>query len=352
MKKVNFMWLLVSFCMTGVFFSACSDDDDDNPVIDPVVVNHQSAYILNEGSYDGNNAGFSVYQTDTKTVSGDIFYSANSTKLGDTGQDLIINKDYLFVSVYGSSYIAKTDMTGALVKSYNFSESEGLPRYLETDGTYIYVSLYSGRVAKFDAETFTFVDTVSVGMNPEQMAILNNQLIVANSGWGAGKTLSVIDLSTFTLTKTIEVGVNPNYLQVCDGKLFVLCFNDYSTYLLQQVDVESGTVTTVGNATKFTQYEGKLYCVNSVTDWATYATTNSFFTYDVATGTTSGSFLPESTLTSETIYCIAVCPVNGDIYLSTTDYVTNGTVYRFSNEGEQLDVIDAGGINPSKVIFY
>lgn len=47
-------------------------------------------YILNEGSYQKNNAGITYYDPDKRNnVIDDIFYKQNEAKLGDTGQDMI-----------------------------------------------------------------------------------------------------------------------------------------------------------------------------------------------------------------------------------------------------------------------
>ena len=43
----------------GMSFTACSDDDDDdNPIIDPV---DYPAYILNEGAWEANKANISRF---------------------------------------------------------------------------------------------------------------------------------------------------------------------------------------------------------------------------------------------------------------------------------------------------
>ena len=81
-----------------------------------------------------------------------------------------------------------------------------------------------------------------------------------------------------------------------------------------------------------------------------------FFSYNIRTGQMDQtSFLkdiPEELKTS-TIYMIAVDDeYNGDIYISTTDYKTNGTIYRFKKDGTFVEKFDAGGISPNSAVFF
>ena len=92
-------------------------------------------------------------------------------------------------------------------------------RYIAFDGGYAYVSSYAGAVefdpeyrrgyvAKIDTVTMQVVDTCGVGYQPEEMAVVDGRLYVANSGGYMAPdydlTVSVIDLATF---------------EVCPGRL-------------------------------------------------------------------------------------------------------------------------------------
>ena len=43
---------------------------------------------------------------------------------------------------------------------------------------------------------------------------------------------------------------------------------------------------------------------------------------------------------------------NGDIYISTSDFITNGTIYRFKKDGTFIEKFDAGGVNPNSAVFF
>ena len=86
----------------------------------------------------------------------------------------------------------------------------------------------------------------------------------------------------------------------------------------------------------------------------TYNNKNSFFIYNPKVGEVSEtSFLQDapSSFTTATIYLLEVDEETGFIYVGTTDYVTNGTIYQFDKNGKLVQSFDSGGINPSAMIF-
>lgn len=93
MKLRSLFFGTLCMLMLGVSFTSCSDDDDDSKKNDEgskVELPENRVYILNEGSYQKNNAGITYYDPDKRNnVIDDIFYKQNEAKLGDTGQDMI-----------------------------------------------------------------------------------------------------------------------------------------------------------------------------------------------------------------------------------------------------------------------
>lgn len=242
-------------------------------------------FVLCEGLWQQNNAEVSAYNSRSKACIDDYYYRQNGQYLGDTGQDILCHDGFLYVSVSGSSYIAKLDLQGREVVRRAILPEEGQPRYLAAEGDYIYVTLYSGRVAKLKASNLDLVGYASVGKNPEGVVIYKDRLLVANSGWGSDSTLTVIDIETFTPQNTIAVEYNPQQLVVSGDSVYLLAYGkDYNT-TLQSVDVARGTARTITNATHAVAYGDMLYLCNSVTDYTTNKTVNTFFTYDVATAT-------------------------------------------------------------------
>ena len=356
MKKVFSVVLYA--CLVGFVFISCE------PVMggdEELVVSNPDVFILCEGMYEANNADISVYNSIEKLCAGEYYLKQNGQYLGDTGQDILYHDGYLYVSVYGSSYLAKLSLNGRELQRYGFSAEEGQPRYLAAHGDHIYVTLYSGKVAKMRTSDLDVVAYASVGKNPEGIVVYENHLLVANSGWGYDNTVSVIDLATFQLVKTITVEWNPQQFVVSGDSVYLLANGQYDEnwncdYPVQHVDVASSTVRTIAYAAKAVAYDGTLYLCNSVTDWNTYVTTNTFFTYDVATATIhEGLFLQGDVneLASNSVYMMEVNPANGELYigLAGNKFVSSGMIHRISRDGHLIHRFDVRGANPNQAAF-
>ena len=353
------VWCMLAIALA---FTACSKDDDPKPNDDgtKLTLPASRVFILNEGTSKDNLAGITFYAPNGDgSFIADIYREQNKGKgLGNIGQDMILYEGNIYVSVYGSGLLLKLNTAGVEQKRLSFSKEDGQPRNLLALDGKIYVTLYSGKVAKIDAETLTIEGYAKVGANPEGIAYANGYLCVANSGWGKDNTVTIIDARSMLVTNTITVATNPEKVIVSENQFFVQgyggAFPNY-TYPVQRVDISTGAVETIARATNFCEYRGTIYMVYSDTDWKTYKTTNTFSSYDVRTGTlNSSNFLnnmPDA-LGSTSVYMMEVNPNNGDIYIGTSDYKTNGDIYRFDRNGKLIEKFSSGGINPNNAVFF
>ena len=357
MKKVYRSALCA--CIAGLMLASCEPVDlggSSTPT-----VSNPDVFILCEGLYQANNADITAYKSDSMVYMGEYYLRQNGQYLGDTGQDILYHDGHLYVSVYGSSYIAKLDLEGRELTRHAFSAAEGQPRYLTAEGEYLYVTLYSGQVAKMKASDLSVVDYAPVGMNPEDIVVHKNQLLVANSGWGYDNTVSIIDMDSFKPTATITVEWNPQQFVIVGDSVYLLANGLYDEnwncdYPVQSINVTERTARTITNATHAVGHEGTLYLCNSVTDWATYETTNEFFTYDVSTSVVDRTtFLQGDTeeVTTNSVYMMELNPTNGDIYigLSGNKFVSSGMVHHYGTDGNLIHRFDAQGANPSQAAF-
>ena len=346
-------------CVAGLVLASCEPEApyqrDDSVVAKPDV------FILCEGLWGANNADITAYRSDSLLCTGEYYLKQNGQYLGDTGQDILYHKDHLYVSVSGSSYLSKLNLEGRELARYSFSAEEGQPRYLAADGDYVYVTLYSGRVAKMRTDSLCVVGYAPVGMNPEDVVLYKGQLLVANSGWGYDNTVTVIDVATFDSIGSITVEWNPQQLVVAGDSVFLLANGQYDAnwncdYPIQSVNVSERTARTIGNATRAVEHEGTLYLCHSKTDWTTYETVNSFFTYDVETATMSNDTFLQGDIeevTSNSVYMMEVNPKNGDLYigLSGDKFVSSGMIHRYNHDGTLIHRFDVQGANPSQAAF-
>ncbi|MBR2199662.1 MAG: hypothetical protein IJ894_02795, partial [Bacteroidales bacterium] len=130
-KFYKFLTLGALTLSISVAFTSCGDDDEDKPepVIEPL---ENTVFILNEGSWKANNSTLDIYHpyAEPPVLEKDVFSAVNGEKIGDTGQDLIAYGGRLYLSVWGSNYLAKLDLQGKVIEKYQFKADEGQPRRL------------------------------------------------------------------------------------------------------------------------------------------------------------------------------------------------------------------------------
>lgn len=354
MKK--YFWLLACL-IASVTFVACGDDDDPvapvNPDPDVPVVQKTTMFFINEGSYSvPNSASVCQYNPETKKVS---VWEEATEKLGDTPQDMLLVGNMLYITCWGSHGFLVADVTRATDSRF-VELGEEQPRYMAYKAPYLYISCYGGKVIRYNTTSGSKSTLQTSGANLEGAAIVGDMLYVCNShsvdanyNYTYLNTLICIDLKSFTEKGSIETVVNPNYLKEMGGKLYVLGFGDYylNGYMLAEVNVENKTSRDICPATKMCAQNGFVYfCNSATTDWVHYTT--SFGVYDAA----SGEVTMDPSTTSETVYMIAEDPNSHEVYASVTDYVNEGSIYRFNSKKEQLDKFSSLGINPSCAVFY
>lgn len=340
-----------------VSFTACDDEEDDLKKSSNKVI-----YVLNEGSWNNNNASVSAIDPTDGSSYYYQFAAANGRNLGDTGQDILRYGGKIYIAVSGSNTIEVVD--GNSLTSIKTIKPEsgkpGNPRGLAASDGKIYVSLYDGYVAKIDTTSLAFEDSIAVGPNPEEITIANGCLYVAISdGWNSGngypngKYVSKIGLDSFKVASKINVLVNPTEITSDKaGNVFVISMGNYDDIpaTVQKID-KNDSVTVVGRATLMACYENTLYTVN-----APYgAPAIEFISYNTATGVKeSDAFITGSADQIPTNpHSISVNPKNGNIfigsYLTAADYLSNGYVYEYANGAFKARY--NAGVGPRKFVY-
>ena len=340
-------------------FTSCSDDDDDpwDPTKEgsKIEMAETRAFVLNEGSYQKNNAGMMYFDWNSDTsYTSDLFLAQNGIGMGDVGQDILVDNDNLYVILSGSKVIYQLNSVGVVQKTIHVDDQLGDPRYGVIEDGYLYVTCYGGFVAKYTAKDLSFVGSVKVGANPEYIIEEDGKLYCTCSGWGADKRVACIDTKTFAEASYFDVMDNPDRIIEVDDHIFVQGYGADYSYPWGELNVKTGEFKQIGNASAWTAYNGTLYLCNSVTDWSTYATTNYFTSYNVKTGSLNeASFLknaPEE-LMSISVYGMSVNEKTGHLYIMTSDFVNNGTIYHFAADGSYVGKMASTGVSPRKIVF-
>lgn len=370
MKLIKFCYTVLCMLLLSTSFMACSEDEtpDFNDDGSKIELPARRAFIMYEGTWGGNNAGVSFYAPakDASFIS-DIYYTQNGTRMGDLANMMIEHDNNIYVVVSGSKRIVRLNSAGVEQASHSFGNGEGEPRAIDAEDGFVYVTQYGGKVLKLHAQTLEVVATFEGGDNLEGIVENDGKLYVANAYkvGGSGNyiyntEIMVIDAATMKKEKSLTVVENPEDLYEIDDMVYVLSKGNYLEIApaLQVINPRNGEVTYLTDASKVAQsHNGLLYCVCSVYD-ENWQLTNNFFTLNVAdekwqSFVRGDSFLKNApaSFSTDAIYLLEVDKETGDIYVGTSDYITNGTIYRFDAAGNLIETFDAGGINPVSMVF-
>ena len=355
--------ILVSLLLTSVItaiLSSC-DSKSDIPQVDPAI--STGVYVLNEGSYKNNNASLSYYDLTTSIATADIFTVKNNRGLGDTGQDILKYGSKLYIAVYSSSLIevldAATGVSKKTIPMMNATGQPSSPRSFAALNGKVYITLFDGHVAQLDTTSLLIEKTISVGSNPEGIAVANNRLYIANSGGLAAvndSTISIIDPVSFTVTGSIKVVINPSVIKAdAYGDLYVISFGNYGSipYTLQRIQASTTNQVTVipGLKPYNLTIDGDIAYLYSYDYDANWDITNkSYTTYDVKNEKVLKAGFIDGTAISKTPYSIDINPITKDIYIGETDFVNTGKMNVFGQDGS-FKFSFGTGVNPRKTVF-
>src|SRR5690606_15998646 len=186
--------------ITALTFTACKKNDVD-PLPDTTPV-RKGIFVLNEGGFNSNDASLSYYDYDSKTLTDDIFKLENNRGLGAVGNDVKVygSKMYIVMNVSGTVEVVNAK-TAKSIKQVSLKKGDinRQPRYIVFNKNKAFISSFDGTVAVLDTASLEVEKYIAVGRNPDQMAIANGKLYVANSGGldfpNYDNTVSVIDLN-------------------------------------------------------------------------------------------------------------------------------------------------------------
>jgi YVTN family beta-propeller protein len=224
MKKL----LLFSVLICGI--TACSSDDPVTPLpVTPEAV--RGLYILNEGNFQRGNASLSFFVPDSAVMYNNVFQERNGRKLGDVAHSITMYKGLAYIVVNNSHRIEVVDpQTHNVVKTITCPPGSS-PRSIAFDSSGLgYISnLYLNSISVYDDASNTIIDNIPVGPNPEGLLYADGFLYVANSGFGQGNTVSVINISNRSIFSTIHVGDYPTIVKhMRGGTIGVLCMGAYN----------------------------------------------------------------------------------------------------------------------------
>ena len=290
-------------------------------------------FVLNEGGMGSNNATLDFLRISDGNYVTSAFRKMNpseSAGLGDTGNDITIHGDEIWIAVNNSGIV---EVLSAKDETEIAAIAVPTPRCIAFDDRYAYVTSWAGAYAtgSYDGGYYVVTDyknpkgqvyrislstkkvegSVEVGYQPEGIACFNGKLYVANSGgissqlppaYSYDNTVSIIDTESFKLAGTQEVEVNLKQV-FSDGKGTIYVTNlgnfwDVHTALYAFPASDPSHVQRVGEGTIIKEealhvscaflLEDTVYCIGTENefDWSATHKYNvwSVHTEDVSTG--------------------------------------------------------------------
>ncbi len=350
--------IILAFSLIA-FLASCERDKKNNTKDQPTSSSIKGIYILNEGTWGGNNASLTYYDFVTGKTYEDYFEYKTQRKLGDVANDIQIYGSKMYIIVNVSSRIEILDLNGNFIDSIPLKTGNKArePRCIAFNAGKAYVTAFDGTVIKIDTATLKEEASISVGLSPDGICIANNKIYVANSGGkeyatGYDKTVSIIDIATFSEIKKINVVVNPYKLWVNGNDIFLLSRGNYADafYTLQKISALTDEVAIIPNIApeNFAINNNIAYCYTF--DYTTL--TDTIRAWNISTNAyLSDNFITDGSTVSIP-YGIDVDKISGDVFVcdAVSFLGERGYLYCFDKNGKKKYTIDAG-LNPSKIVL-
>ncbi len=326
------------------------------PTVDPATT---GVYIMNSGMMDSNNSELTFFNIANNEVATNVFMGANGKRLGDSANDMIIYGSKMYIAVTGSAVVFVTDLNGKLLGEVVLKGEGGnlCPRQLTAAHGRVYVTYLEGYVGAIDTLEYKAVKS-QVGPYPEGIAFAANKLFVAitdgNNYPNFQNKVQFLDPYSLNILGELEVAYNPQtFHKVSEEEMYLVCWGDYgmNPAALQKINPQTGEVVTIEGVAPTNMTigaNGKAYILSSVYD-DNWNQSIKYYVYDLSNDKLEREFISSNEIPNG--YCIAADNVSGNIYIGTSDYISNGDIYIVSETGDILHSFDTGAINPYKVCF-
>lgn len=354
--RINFIHILGMSMLFAMVFS-CKKPVAEHTDLPESLEN--GLLTLNEGLFQQNNSTLTWYDLHTHTAHQYVFESKNGLGLGDTGNDLAVYGNKIYIVVNNSHVLHVVHKrTGKLLKQVSLTNnnSGSSPRQIAFHQEFAYITAFDGSVFQLDTASVSIQQIASAGSNPEGVLVLDDKLYIANSGGltsGGDSTISVFQLPQLTELNKIVVGRNPGKIITDhDGHLYVVARGDFmnipaklvkvdvqSHEILASLPIESGSIEFVN---------GKLYLAQYISSQG-----NSKLKRINPQNLSVEQENSIAHLTIHTLYGIQHLQILGQDVLVLTDaknYIHQGRVLVIDLQGNLLFEYTSG-LNPNKTVY-
>ena len=325
----------------GIFAStlllaSCSNDDAVEKDV-PLCTYDNGVLVLNEGNFGTPNASVTYISNDFNVLTQNIFgIENNDKKLGDVAQSLSFSEDKAFIVMNNSNVVE-------VVNRYTFKSlgtiTENLknPRYSVVLNGKLYVTNAGTKaVTVYDAKTFTYLQTITIGKTTEKIITANGKLYITNGAYGSGNTVTVVNPQSNNDMSIITVENGVNSIEEKNGSVYVLCGNTTKSMLFK-INTTADTATSIETTTL-------KKALNMDIDGDKIYYTKGTGIYAMGLNATTFSETPLFSVADNswsTLYGFSV--IDGKIYSADANgFTAAGIVKIFSATGTELKTVSVG----------
>ncbi len=240
--KNQFFTGLLSFLLIFALIGCGEDGEEDEELL----VASGTVYIVN-----GAAETISVFEPETSEMNNDV------VPVGKWPNDIKIADGKVYVVNTGDNNVQIMDLALTEIDMIDIGEGTG-PEKIDFVGDKAYVSCnYTAAVNVVDLASGQVTKSVDVGVAPWGVVAAGQKVYVCNTNavfdadTGAmsygDSTVSVIDSATDEVVATIDVEINPTEIAVSGDKVIVQCTGNYVDIMgkLSIIDTASDTVSQV-----------------------------------------------------------------------------------------------------------
>ncbi len=212
----NKFYLLAIAIVFSISITGC--DEPTNPPSEYI----NGVFVTNEGAFGSSNSELSFIKSDNSVANNLYGYNNSSAVLGDVFQSMAIANGNAYLIINNNNKVEVVDVDD--LKSKTTITGLAQPRFMVSYNGKGYISEWvafatMGKVKVIDLSNNTITDSVQVGMQPENMLVVGDKILVANSG---DTTLHLINTSNLTTTNIGDIDYPKYITRTNDGNIWIL----------------------------------------------------------------------------------------------------------------------------------
>jgi YVTN family beta-propeller protein len=325
----------------AVLLSSCIKDKPQEPMKTAVNVNPETrVLVINEGGYNNNNAGISLYDPASGAVLDDYYKQQNNNAtLGDVCQSITKYNNYYYLVINNSNKIVVVN-AGNFIKTAVISGFNS-PRYvLPVTYNKAYVSdIYSNSIQLVNLNSNTITGSIPCMEGTEEMTLIYNKAFVTNTN---SDYCYVINTITDAITDSINVGKGGSSITIDkNAKVWLLASGSSSSGQNGKLVRIDPVTLQVEQSLSFNSGERPNSLRINKTRDTLYYLNNGINRFLISSGSLPAT--PMVTEGSKVYYGLGVNPKDYTVYVSDAiDYVQKSRIEVYSPNGSFKTSFTAG----------